>query len=587
MNDAPETIHQELKRLQERNLYLEECHLNLVGVLEMLASSSDFQADLSRDRDKASIFRIALNQIKRLLAFTTIGFYINSDENDFELLECDPPANAEELEREVEARIMDGSFAWAINQAHPVMYPAGNGQQTLILHVISTQSRIRGMFAGMIAGSRSAVDAPALNALSIILLNTAYALESAKLYAMLRDHMSNLEQKVAERTRDLQIARQQAEAANCAKSSFLATMSHELRTPMNGVIGMAQLLEMTGLTEEQKEYVDLLTKSGKSLLSLINDILDLSKIEAGKITIEPAEFSLKGCINTIVLMQKSLISQKGLSLKVDLSTELPNVVLGDQLRIKQILLNLLGNAIKFTLQGEITISVEVLERYDDSALIQFSVQDTGIGISSAAIESIFKPFSQEDGSTTRKYGGTGLGLSISQSLAELMDGRITVDSTQGVGSCFKVLLPLTVVSKSSPEKDSARVFALWDGEPLRILLAEDNPVNSSFVMSLLKKMGHDAVLAENGRECLAALELREFDLVLMDIQMPVMNGEEALRVIRSKEQETSRHQSVVALTAHSLRGEKERFLQEGFDGYVSKPMDVMEFITEVKRVLYR
>jgi CheY-like chemotaxis protein len=355
---------------------------------------------------------------------------------------------------------------------------------------------------------------------------------------------------------------------------------------MNGVIGMAQLLEMTDLSEEQMEYVELLTKSGKSLLSLINDILDLSKIEAGKIIIEPTEFSLKGCINNVVLMQKSLISQKGLSLKVDVSHDIPNVVLGDQLRIKQILLNLLGNAIKFTLQGGITISVQVLDRYDDAALIQISMQDTGIGISSGAIESIFKPFSQEDDSTTRKYGGTGLGLSISQSLAELMDGRITVESTQGVGSCFKLVVPFSVVSKTSPWKDPTRVAALWDGEPLRILVAEDNPVNGKFVMSFLKKMGHAAVLVENGIDCLAALELSDFDLVLMDIQMPGMNGEEALRVIRRKERETSRHQPVIALTAYSLRGEKERFLQEGFDGYVSKPMDVTAFINEVNRVVH-
>jgi signal transduction histidine kinase/ActR/RegA family two-component response regulator len=587
MSDTPEKLHQELKWLQERNLYLEECQLRFVSVLEMLASSSNFQADLNRDGDSASIFRTALHQIKRLLAFSHMGFFMTSDENDFELAECDPPAGKEELERETDARIKDGSFAWALNRNHPVLFPAVNKKHTLIMHVLSTQSRIRGMFVGMLPDRQSSVDAPSLNALSIILLNTAYALESTTLYALLRDQMHNLEQKVDERTRDLQNARQLADTANWAKSAFLATMSHELRTPMNGVIGMAQLMEMTELTDEQKEYVELLTTSGKNLLALINDILDISKIEAGKTTIEVTEFSLKGCINDVIVLQQSIISQKGLSLKVNISNDVPNIVLGDQVRIKQILLNLLGNAIKFTFKGEISITVRVLERYSGSALIQIAVTDTGIGISNNAFESIFQPFSQEDVSTTRRFGGTGLGLAISQSLAELMDGSITVESTQGVGSCFKVTLPLSVVSKTYPRKDeTTKMTALWDGEPLRILVAEDNPVNINFVLSLLVKLGHDAVAVENGRDCLAALEQGEYDLVLMDIQMPIMNGEDALREIRRKDLETSRHQPVIALTAYSLRGEQERFLKQGFDGYVSKPIDITVFMDEVKRVLH-
>ncbi|MEI6206232.1 MAG: response regulator [Desulfuromonadales bacterium] len=246
----------------------------------------------------------------------------------------------------------------------------------------------------------------------------------------------------------------------------------------------------------------------------------------------------------------------------------------------------LAYAIKFTEKGSVTLTLQVLKRYNGSALIQFSVQDTGIGISSDAFEKIFQPFSQEAVSTSRLHGGTGLGLTISQSLAELMDGKITVESTQGVGSCFSLTVPFSVVNKSDPENEiHTDKTALWEGRPLRILLVEDNPVNISFQTALLEKIGHKVVLAENGIDCLSIYKQGAFDLILMDINMPLMNGEEALREIRKKEERTSYHQPVIALTAYSLRGDKERFIQAGFDGDVSKPLEVDLFVEEMNRVL--
>ncbi len=595
-------------QLQARIEHLEEGRRFIQNALEMVLSMADFNVDFSEADSLDQLLRAASVKIKKILPLQGCAIFLVDDQTaEFVNAYSCPNIASPNLKSQIDFMIEEGFFAWAIRERRGLQIASQDHTQQYLLHVIANTSGVLGMFIGLFEGDRSSVPDTSLTLLSITLFNLANVMENIAHFRRISDQNALLEQKVEERTRKLNESKEElktamqhqkqlaieADQANRAKGQFLANMSHEIRTPLNGIIGCSELMLKAGSEEECKELAKVALNESEHLLNLINNILDYSKVEAGKITLENQPFDLEELLTTITQGLALQADTKNIRLNLRISGEPENRVLGDALRLRQIIINLVNNAIKFTSQGSVTLDVACLNRSEDDTMqtLRFAVVDTGIGIPKERQEAIFKRFTQVDESTTRQYGGTGLGTSIANQLVALMGGELSVESIAGQGSTFAFTIDLAL------DRCSIEEFPCREDDPATgeadtshlagtILVAEDTPVNQLVIRQHLESEGHVVIIVENGKDAVQACCAQHFDLILMDVQMPVMDGLEATRQIKARLKKPQLT-PVVALTANTDTRTQNQCHASGMDAVLTKPIRRDPLIRAVNKWLVR